>query len=47
MKLRSIRWRLVASYMLLTLLTAGLVGTLALSLVKQRTDQQEIDRPCP
>ncbi len=43
MKLRSIRWRLVASYMLLTLLTAGLVGALALSLVKERTDQQEID----
>ncbi len=43
MKLRSIRWRLVASYMLLALLTAGLVGALAISLVKRYTDQQEID----
>src|SRR5690349_1994312 len=43
MKARSIRWRLVASYMLLTLLTAGLVGALALSLVKRYADQQEID----
>jgi signal transduction histidine kinase len=43
MKLRSIRWRLVASYMLLTLLTAGLVGALALSLVKERVEQQEVE----
>jgi signal transduction histidine kinase len=42
-RLRSIRWRLVASYMLLTLLTAGLVGALALSLVKRHAEQQEID----
>lgn len=37
----SIRWRLVASYVLLTLLTVSLVGILAVWLVKQHVDQQE------
>lgn len=41
-KFHSIRWRLVASYVLLTLLTTSLVGILALSLVKQYIEQQEI-----
>jgi signal transduction histidine kinase len=40
---RSIRWRLVASYVLLTLLTVGLVGVLALSLIKRYVAQQERD----
>lgn len=40
---RSIRWRLVASYVFLTLLTAFLVGILALSLVKRYTEKQETD----
>ncbi|MDY7076640.1 MAG: HAMP domain-containing sensor histidine kinase [Chloroflexota bacterium] len=39
----SIRWRLVASYVLLTLLTVSLVGVLALSLIKQYVEQQEQD----
>jgi signal transduction histidine kinase len=43
MKMRSIRWRLVASYMLLTLLTASLVGALVLSLLNRYSDQQETD----
>ena len=38
---RSIRWRLVASYVLLTLLTVSLVGVLALSLIKRYVEQQE------
>lgn len=38
---RSIRWRLVASYTLLTLLSVSLVGILALSLVKHYVAQQE------
>jgi len=38
---RSIRWRLVASYVLLTLLTVSLVGVLALSLLKRYVEQQE------
>ncbi len=37
----SIRWRLVASYALLTLLTVSLVGILAVLLVKQYVEQQE------
>lgn len=37
----SIRWRLVASYALLALLTIGLVGLLALSLVQRYVAQQE------
>jgi signal transduction histidine kinase len=40
---RSIRWRLVLSYVLLTLLTVGLVGVLALSLVKRYVGQQEVE----
>jgi len=39
---RSIRWRLVLSYVLLTLLTVGLVGVLALSLMQRYVEQQEI-----
>lgn len=35
MRLDSIRWRLVLSYVLLTLLTVGLVGMLALTLLQQ------------
>jgi signal transduction histidine kinase len=38
---RSIRWRLVLSYMFLTLLTVTMVGILALSLIKQYVGQQE------
>jgi len=37
----SIRWRLVASYVLLTLLTVSLVGVLALSLIQRYVTQQE------
>ncbi len=37
----SIRWRLVASYVLLTLLTVSLVGVLAVSLVKRHVEKQE------
>jgi len=40
---RSIRWRLVLSYVLLTLLTVGVVGVLALSLVKRYVGQQEVE----
>lgn len=40
--LRSIRWRLVASYALLTLFTISVVGVVALSLVKTSIDQQEM-----
>ncbi|MFB0536495.1 MAG: ATP-binding protein [Anaerolineae bacterium] len=40
---RSIRWRLVLSYVLLTLLTVSLVGVLALSLVKRYVRQQEVE----
>jgi signal transduction histidine kinase len=40
---RSIRWRLVASYVLLTLLTVSLVGVLALALIKRYVEQQERD----
>ena len=37
----SIRWRLVASYILLTLFTVVVVGVVAYTLVKQRIQQQE------
>jgi len=37
----SIRWRLVASYVLITLLTVSLVGLLTLSLVRRDIRQQE------
>ena len=40
---RSIRWRLVASYVLLTLLTVSIVGALALSLIQRYVRQQEQD----
>jgi signal transduction histidine kinase len=39
---RSIRWRLVASYVLLTLLTVSLVGVLALSLVQKYVEQRVV-----
>jgi signal transduction histidine kinase len=38
---RSIRWRLVASYVLITLLTVSLVGLLTLSLVRRDVQQQQ------
>lgn len=41
--LRSIRWRLVASYVLLTLLSVSLVGVLTLSLVRSHIGQQETE----
>ncbi|MBN2389375.1 MAG: HAMP domain-containing histidine kinase [Anaerolineae bacterium] len=40
---RSIRWRLVLSTTLLTLLTVGVMGGLSLSLVKRYVDRQEIE----
>jgi signal transduction histidine kinase len=40
----SIRWRLVASYLLLTLLTVSLVGILALSLVQNHVEQQQVEQ---
>jgi HAMP domain-containing protein len=40
---RSIRWRLVFSYVFLTLLTVSVVGVLALSLVKRYVGQQEVE----
>jgi signal transduction histidine kinase len=40
---RSIRWRLVFSYVFLTLLTVSLVGVLALSLIKRYVGQQEVE----
>lgn len=40
---RSIRWRLVLSYVLLTLLTVTMVGVLALSLIKRYVGQQETE----
>jgi signal transduction histidine kinase len=43
MMLRSIRWRLVFSYVFLTLLTIGLVGVLVLQLVEHYVKQQEIE----
>lgn len=39
---RSIRWRLVASYVLLTLLTATLMGVLAIILVRGYIERQEV-----
>ena len=41
---RSIRWRLVFSYVFLTLLTVGVVGVLSLSLVKRYVGQQEVEQ---
>jgi signal transduction histidine kinase len=40
----SIRWRLVLSTTLLTLLTVGVMGGLSLSLVKRYVDRQEIEQ---
>ena len=37
----SIRWRLVASFLFVTLLTVGLIGVLALSLIGQQVASQE------
>ncbi|MBW7881528.1 MAG: HAMP domain-containing histidine kinase [Caldilineaceae bacterium] len=39
--LRSIRWRLVVSFTLLTLLTVGAIGVMAYTLVEQRLARQE------
>ncbi|HUT19738.1 MAG TPA: hypothetical protein VM366_11315, partial [Anaerolineae bacterium] len=39
--LGSIRWRLVLSYLLLTLLVVGMVGVLTLSLIERYVDRQE------
>jgi signal transduction histidine kinase len=41
-RFRSIRWRLVASYVLLTLLAVSLMGVLAMSLVRRYAEQREI-----
>jgi signal transduction histidine kinase len=41
--LRSIRWRLVASYALLTVLTAGVVGVLSLEIVRRYVQRQEVN----
>ncbi|MBX7235445.1 MAG: HAMP domain-containing histidine kinase [Caldilineales bacterium] len=38
----SVRWRLVASYVLLTAITVSLIGILALTLVRSYVEQQEI-----
>ena len=43
MRSHSIRWRLVASYVLLTLLAVSLMGVLAMSLVKRYAEQQETE----
>jgi signal transduction histidine kinase len=43
MPFRSIRWRLVASYVLLALLAVTLVGVLALTLVRQSVEARELD----
>lgn len=39
---RSIRWRLVASFVAVTLLTVGLIGVLALALFQRQTTSQEL-----
>jgi len=39
----SIRWQLIGSYILLTVLAVSLVGFLALSFIQRHTEQQEID----
>ncbi len=38
----SIRWRLVASFVFVTLLTVSLIGVLALSLIRQQVASQEV-----
>ncbi|MCP4165645.1 MAG: HAMP domain-containing histidine kinase [Chloroflexi bacterium] len=40
--LKSVRWRLVASYMLVTVLAVSLVGILALSLLRTYVERQEL-----
>jgi signal transduction histidine kinase len=40
---RSIRWRLIASYVILALLAVGLVGVVALALMRQYVARQEIE----
>jgi len=40
--LHSIRWRLVASFLLVTLLTVSLIGVMALSLIRQQVASQEV-----
>jgi signal transduction histidine kinase len=39
----SLRWRLIGSYVLLTLVTVSVIGVLALSVVQQNAEQQEKD----
>ncbi|HSN75497.1 MAG TPA: HAMP domain-containing sensor histidine kinase [Anaerolineae bacterium] len=39
----SIRWRLVASFVFVTLLTVSLIGVLALSLIRQQVASQEVE----
>ena len=39
----SIRWRLVASFVFVTLLTVSLIGVLALSLIRQQVASQEAE----
>jgi signal transduction histidine kinase len=41
--LHSIRWRLVASFVFVTLLTVSLIGVLALSLIRQQVASQEVE----
>jgi signal transduction histidine kinase len=41
--LRSIRWRLVISYVLLSLLIVSVIGVLTLSLVKQQIEQRVVE----
>jgi signal transduction histidine kinase len=43
MRFFSIRWRLVLSYVLLTVLTVSIVGAVALTLVQQNLEQRERD----
>ncbi|MEZ4771525.1 MAG: hypothetical protein R2844_24310, partial [Caldilineales bacterium] len=39
---KTIRWRLVASFVAVTLLTVGLIGVLALALFQRQTTSQEM-----
>jgi len=43
MGLRSIRWRLVVSYVLLALLAVSVVGVMSLTLLRRSLEQQELD----
>ncbi|UCD42719.1 MAG: hypothetical protein JSV69_03670, partial [Chloroflexota bacterium] len=40
---RSIRWRLVASYVLLTLISVSIVGVLATEIVRLNVQEQEVN----